>query len=103
MDTKNLIITPEILQIVAEIDEFKGSWKALGTLAPERLAVLKRVATIESIASSTRIEGAKLSDREVEQLLSNLESKSLTTRDEEEVAGYGEVMQVLFEAWEAIP
>jgi len=103
MDTKNLIITPEILQIVAEIDEFKGSWKALGTLAPERLAVLKRVATIESIASSTRIEGAKLSDKEVEQLLSNLESKSLTTRDEEEVAGYGEVMQVLFEAWEAIP
>lgn len=103
MDTKNLIITSEILQIVAEIDEFKGSWKALGTLAPERLAVLKRVATIESIASSTRIEGAKLSNREVEQLLSNLESKSLTTRDEEEVAGYGEVMQVLFEAWEAIP
>ncbi|ELR98409.1 Fic family protein [Gloeocapsa sp. PCC 73106] len=103
MDTKNLIITPEILQIVAEIDEFKGSWKAFGTLAPERLAVLKRVATIESIASSTRIEGVKLSDREVEQLLSNLETKSLSTRDEQEVAGYAEAMQVLFEAWEAIP
>ncbi|ELR98259.1 hypothetical protein [Gloeocapsa sp. PCC 73106] len=102
MNTENLIITNEILQLVAEIDEFKGSWKTLGTLAPERLAVLKRVATIESIASSTRIEGVKLSDREVEQLLSNLDTKTLRNRDEEEVAGYSEVMQILFESYETI-
>jgi hypothetical protein len=44
----------------------------LGTLAPDRLSALRRVATIESIGSSTRIEGSKLSDREVERLLSNL-------------------------------
>jgi hypothetical protein len=54
-----LLITPEILRLIAEIDEFKGTWRTLTTLAPERLAVLKRVATIESIGSSTRIEGAK--------------------------------------------
>ena len=47
-------ITPEILSLIAGIDEFKGAWRALGTLAPDRLAALRRVATIESIGSSTR-------------------------------------------------
>ncbi len=59
-----LQITPDILSLIARIDEFKGAWRALGALAPDRLAALRRVATIESIASSTRIEGSKLSDRE---------------------------------------
>jgi hypothetical protein len=72
IQTDSLKITPEILRLIAEIDEFKGAWRALGTLAPERLSALRRVATIESIGSSTRIEGSKLSDREVEKLLSNL-------------------------------
>ena len=68
-----LRITPEILSLIAEIDEFKGAWRALGTLAPDRLSALRRVATIESIGSSTRIEGSRLTDREVELLLGNLE------------------------------
>ncbi len=102
MEIRNLEITPEILNLIAEIDEFKGSWKALGTLAPERLAALRKVATIESIGSSTRIEGARLSDRQIETLLSNLEEKSFTSRDEQEVAGYADVMQLLFDSWEAI-
>ncbi|MFZ4514311.1 MAG: Fic family protein, partial [Geothrix sp.] len=55
-------ITPEILRLITQIDEFKGAWRALGTLAPDRLSALRRVATIESIGSSTRIEGSKLSD-----------------------------------------
>jgi Fic family protein len=95
-------ITPEILALIAEIDEFKGAWRALGTLAPERLAALRRVATIESIGSSTRIEGSKLSDREVEQLLSNLAVKSVASRDEQEVAGYAEAMELVFQAWQDI-
>ena len=103
MKIDTLKITPEILNLIAEIDEFKGSWKALGTLAPERLAALKKVATIESIGSSTRIEGAKLSDRQIETLLSNIDSKSFSTRDEQEVAGYADVMQILFDSWEIIP
>lgn len=98
-----LHITPEILSLIAKIDEFKGAWRALGTLAPDRLLALRRVATIESIGSSTRIEGSKLSDREVEQLLSNLEIKSFTTRDEQEVAGYSELMELVFSAWQDIP
>jgi Fic family protein len=103
MDINTLKITPEILNLIAEIDEFKGSWKALGTLAPDRLAALRKIATIESIGSSTRIEGASLSDRAIETLLSNLDSKSFSTRDEQEVAGYADVMQILFDSWETIP
>jgi Fic family protein len=98
----SLRITPEILGFIAELDEFKGSWRALSTLAPDRLAALRRVATIESIGSSTRIEGSKLSDREVEKLLSNLEINSFHTRDEQEVAGYAETMELIFKSWEAI-
>lgn len=96
-------ITPEVLSLIASIDEFKGAWRALGTLAPERLLSLRRVATIESIGSSTRIEGSRLSDREVEKLLSNLEIKSFDTRDEQEVAGYAELMDLVFSAWQDIP
>jgi Fic family protein len=95
-------ITPEILGLIARIDEFKGAWRALGTLAPDRLSALRRVATIESIGSSTRIEGSKLSDREVERLLSRLQIESFTTRDEQEVAGYAAVMEMVFSSWRDI-
>ena len=91
-----LQITTDILSLIARIDEFKGAWRALGTLAPDRLSALRRVATIESIGSSTRIEGSKLSDREVERLLSKLQIKNFTSRDEQEVAGYAEVMELVF-------
>lgn len=103
MNTESIQITPEVLVLIAEIDEFKGAWRALGTLAPERLRALRHVATVESIGSSTRIEGSKLTDREVEQLLGNLEIKKFTSRDEQEVAGYAEVMETVFHAWKDIP
>jgi Fic family protein len=102
LNTETTLITPEILGLISEIDEFKGAWRALGTLAPERLSALRRVATIESIGSSTRIEGSKLSDRDVERLLGSLEVKSFATRDEQEVAGYAEAMELVFRSWEQI-
>lgn len=102
IQTDTIQITPEFLTLIARCDEFKGAWRALGTLAPERLTALRRVATIESIGSSTRIEGSKLSDREVECLLANLQIKSFTTRDEQEVAGYAEVMDLIFSSWQDI-
>jgi Fic family protein len=99
IQTDSLNITHELLGLIAELDEFKGAWRALGTLSAERLSALRRVATIESIGSSTRIEGSKLSDREVEKLLSNLEVKSFDTRDGQEVAGYAETMELIFQSW----
>jgi Fic family protein len=103
MKTDTIRITPEMLALLSEIDEFKGAWRALGTLAPERLNALRRIATIESIGSSTRIEGSKLTDREVEHLLGKLELTSFASRDEQEVAGYAKVMEIIFQAWAEIP
>ena len=94
--------TNELLRLVADIDEFKGAWQAIGRIAPERLSALRRVATIESIGSSTRIEGAALSDGEVERLLANVDVQSFATRDEQEVAGYADTMQMVFGSWQAI-
>ena len=101
--TPKLTITAEMLTLIAELDEFKGTWRAISTLAPERLAALRKVATIESIGSSTRIEGARLTDREVEALLSRLELHSFRSRDEEEVAGYAEAMERIFLSFDSIP
>ncbi len=95
-------ITTEVLNLIAKIDEFKGEWRAIGNLAPERLNALKHVATIESIGSSTRIEGVKLTDREIEQLLSGLDKRTFGSRDEQEVAGYADVMNIVFESYEDI-
>lgn len=103
MKTESLHITPQILSLIAEIDEFKGAWRALGQLAPEQLSSLKRVATIESIGSSTRIEGSKLTNKEVEILLGNLSINKFSSRDEQEVAGYSDVMNLIFENYEHIP
>jgi Fic family protein len=103
LNTDTIQITQELLALLSEIDEFKGAWRSLGTIAPERLNALRRVATIESIGSSTRIEGSKLTDREVERLLGNLEIKRFSTRDEQEVAGYADVMETVFRAWSDIP
>ena len=79
LSPSNIKITPEILSIITELDEFKGAWKLFSQLTPEKLSSLKKIATIESIGSSTRIEGAKLSDKEVEILLSKIKSPKLIT------------------------
>lgn len=96
-------ISSEILSLISTINEFKGAWRAYGTISPERLDALKHVATIESIGSSTRIEGSKLTDREVEKLMAGLSSTSFESRDEQEVAGYAKVMELVFTSWAYIP
>ena len=102
MKIPTLILGQDHVKLIAEIDEFKGRWEALKTLSPDRLNTLKKVATIESIGSSTRIEGAKLSDMQVETLLSNIKIRSFNTRDEQEVAGYAEAMDLVFQAFEEL-
>ncbi len=100
---KDLALTTDLFRLIGEIDEFKGSWKALGNLAPDRLAALKRVATIESTGASTRIEGADLSDDEVDRLLSGIQGEPFDTRDEQEVAGYADATTLAFDSWPQIP
>jgi Fic family protein len=99
MREPKLMLGPDLVKLIAEIDEFKGRWEALKTLPSDRLTALRKVATIESIGSSTRIEGAKLTDAQVETLLSDIAIKSFKTRDEQEVAGYAEAMDLVFESF----
>jgi Fic family protein len=102
--TEQIIISPELHTLIDTINTFNDSWPTLKhNMAPEQLKRLQHIATIESIGSSTRIEGAKLSDREVEILLSGLTTQSFKSRDEEEIAGYGYVMEEVFASYEYIP
>jgi Fic family protein len=103
MKLHSLTITPQILSTIAEIDEFRGGWNTMHDLTPERLKELRHVATIESIGSSTRIEGAKMTDSEIEQMIGELGKESFKTRDEQEVAGYAEAMEVIFQNFDEIP
>jgi Fic family protein len=92
-------LTHKVLKLISQIDEFKGRWSATHLLAPDRFKFLKHVATIESIGSSTRIEGVKLTDLQIEKLLSGLQAHSFRTRDEEEVAGYAAAMELIFSSF----
>lgn len=103
IDFSKVTITAEMLQIIADIDEFKGSWELLGKIAPDRLTALKKVSIVKSTGSSTRIEGSKLTDEEVEKLLSSIDKNCLQTRDEQEVAGYGFVCEEVFKSFEHMP
>lgn len=92
----------EIIRLIGSLDEFKGAWKVTASLSSERLAVLKQIATIESVASSTRIEGSILSNAEVEWVLSGLKRDAFKSRDEQEVMGYADLMERIFESSERI-
>ena len=81
INTETIQLTHELQALFSELDEFKVARRALSTIAPKRLKALRKVATVESIGSSTRIEGAKLTDREIERLLGRLEIERFGSRD----------------------
>jgi len=95
-------MTPRIVKLIAEIDEFKGYWGGMENLSSQTLSSMRILATIESIGSSTRIEGAKLSNRQVAALLDGLDINSFRSRDEQEVAGYARGMQLIHDSFEEI-
>jgi hypothetical protein len=65
IDLSKITITPEILSLISEIDEFKGSWRLYGRMASERLKTLGLAAKIESIGASTRLDGLRLADTDL--------------------------------------
>ena len=95
--------SPRMLRLLARIEEFRGTWRARGTLPPHQLNSLRHIATIESIGSSTRIEGSALTDREVESLLRGVGVRRFATRDEQEVAGYAEAIELIINSHGSIP
>ena len=92
----------EILHKLGQIDTFRGTWKAIEQSKSQYLKELRKIATIESIGSSTRIEGATLTDAEVEKLLKSVKISKLETRDEQEVIGYYEALQVILDNYNEI-
>jgi len=95
-------MTPRIIRLIAEIDEFKGYWKGMATLSADFLSNLRTIATIESVGSSTRIEGAKLTDSEVSALIKGIGARSFRSRDEQEVVGYAEALLLVQESYDEI-
>lgn len=87
----------KLFAAVARIDQFKGKWQQLEKKDNRYLRELRAMATIQSIGSSTRIEGATLTNEEVENLLKNVRATAFRTRDEQEVAGYYEVLDLILE------
>jgi Fic family protein len=94
--------TGELTRLIGELDHFRGHWRKLQEIRAERLAQLRQVTTIESTGSSTRIEGAELSNAEVANVLAGIRIDSFRERDEAEVRGYGELLNLIFEAYRDI-
>lgn len=103
VNINNIKITINMLSMISEIDSFKGMWNTIDKIAANRLKTLKKITTIESIGSSNRIEGNKLTDIEIDKILSKLSKTSFYTRDEQEVIGYSDVMNFIFDNYNNIP
>lgn len=91
-----------ILKLIANIDNFKGKWSIVKTSENQYLKELRKIATVESIGSSTRIEGATLTDQEVKNLLDNIKISKLKNRDEQEVIGYYDALEIIYDNYEGI-
>lgn len=92
----------QIYELITKIDVVKGQWQLSNRLSPQMTKRLQSSVIITSSGASTRIEGSKLSDREVEELYKKLRIQKFHTRDEQEVGGYLELLQLVFEQWEDI-
>lgn len=92
-------VPPEIISALAKIDELKGRWTTRAELSSQVLGRLKRSVLITSTGASTRIEGAKLSDKDVEKLINGLNIQKFADRDKQEVQGYYELLENIFNAW----
>ena len=98
----DFITNQKILNLIAKIDFYKGKWKIIEKQENLYLKELRKIATIESIGSSTRIEGGTLTDNEIEELLKNVKITELKTRDEQEVIGYYETLEIIYENYRNI-
>ncbi len=100
LDKRLTNIPSSIWANVARIDELKGQWTAGNQLHPQILGQLKRSVLVTSTGASTRIEGAKLSDRDIENLMRGISIETFADRDVQEVKGYYELLQNVFDSWE---
>src|SRR3990167_6443739 len=91
-----------IVSKIAKIDELKGQWISGARLSPQVLGRLKRSVLITSTGASTRIEGARLSDEDIEKLMRGIGIQKFTNRDKQEVTGYYELLENVFNSWKSV-
>jgi Fic family protein len=101
--TETLHLNWKLINLISEIDRFDASWQAVERREGQSLKELKSIATVRSVGASTRIEGSKLSDEEVDVLLKNMDITKLVERDQQEVVGYFEVLDLIDENYDDIP
>jgi Fic family protein len=100
---KRIPVSPEILLKITKIDELKGEWRGGLAINPHILGRLKKSVIITSTGSSTRIEGSRMTDEQVERFLNALKSNPPENRDEQEVAGYANLLGRVFDNWKSLP
>src|SRR3972149_10196962 len=96
-------VPADIWAKIAQIDELKGQWIAGAKLSPQVLGRLKKSVLVTSTGASTRIEGARLSDEDVEKLMRGISMQKFRDRDTQEVQGYYELLANVFENYQSIP
>lgn len=94
---------PHIVALLAEIDGIRGEWKSGLRMTPQAITNLKRSTLITSAGASTRIEGATLTDAEVEKIMRGLAVSKFADRDSQEVQGYLETLQNVFDSFGTLP
>lgn len=100
--TLNIEIDWKLISSISKIDRFDAEWNSIGQKEGQSLKQLKAIATVRSVGASTRIEGSKMSNEEVDVLLSDLTIHKLEDRDSQEVAGYFEVLDLISESYDGI-
>ncbi len=98
----NILIDWKLISEISTIDRFDASWASIEKREGESLKQLKSVATVQSVGASTRIEGSKMNDQEVDALLQNMSIDKFEDRDAQEVAGYYEALDTISESFETI-
>lgn len=91
-----------LLRVISQIDRFDASWSSIEKKEGQSLKQLKSIATIRSVGASTRIEGSKMTDEQVEFLLSNIDISKIEDRDSQEVVGYFNVLDIISDSYEQI-
>lgn len=102
LHTQTLNLNWKLIRLISDIDRFDAAWQAIERREGHTLKELKSIATVRSVGASTRIEGSKLSDQEVDALLKNMDISKLEERDQQEVVGYFEVLDTIDESHEHI-
>jgi Fic family protein len=100
--TLNLKIDWKLISILSKIDRFDAEWTSIEKKEGQSLKHLKAIATVRSVGASTRIEGSRMSNEEVDALLNDLTIEKLVDRDAQEVAGYFEVLDLISKSYEDI-